>query len=142
MGDVFHQTNAQQTANNQQVAFQTGDLSGSNVITVGAGTNLNAPISVQSLDPAALNLAAQTIHDSIAGNTATSVSAFQAYQTALAASGETAIGAEQLAAAGVASGGVVSPQSTLSLSQLNPSTVIWIGLAALAVVFAIGMMRK
>ena len=147
MGDLFHSTDASQSATNQQIGISTRDVGGS-VITVGHGAASNGgTVNIQSLDPAALNVAAMAVHDALAANTATSLSAFQAYQQALTVAGETATGALQVASSGAGQGAIIVPasgsaQATQAASPLNPSTLIWVGAAIVAAILVIGYLRK
>lgn len=144
MGDLFHQTNANQTATNQQIGISTRDVGGS-ITTFGAGAvGPGGSVRIESLDPAALNIAANAVHDSLAANTATSLSAMQAFQQALTVTGETTAGALQLAASGAGSGASINPNATAATvaSVLNPSTVIWVVLGVVGVVIALGYFRK
>lgn len=134
MGDIFHQTNAQQTATNQQIGISTRDVGGS-VTTAGAG----ASVSVQSLDPAALNVAGAAVTSAIQAVQDNSAKAMEAYQQALTIAGETTTQAQQLAASGVGSGANVTQGTATSL---NPSTVIWVGGAIVAILILSGRFGK
>lgn len=140
MGDLFHQTNANQTANNSQVGVSNRDVGGS-VITIGSGVGSNGGhVNIQTLDPLALNVAASAVHDALAANTATNVSAFQAFQQALTSSGETAASALQVASSGAGSGAAIT--STTAGTMFNPSTLIWAGVAIVGIVLIVGLIRK
>jgi hypothetical protein len=129
MGDTFHQTNAQQTATNQQIGISTRDVGG-NVITIGHGAvSGGGSLSIQSLDPKALDVAALAVNDAIASNANTAQNALQAYQKALDVVGEQANQALALA-------------KPATVGGINPSTIIWGGIALVGVVLLIGALRS
>jgi hypothetical protein len=140
MGDLFHDSSSQQSVQSRQVGVSTRDTGGS---VYGISASDNAHVSIQSLDPAALNVAAMAVHEALAANTATSLSAFHAYQQALDVTGETTGAALQLAASGAGSGAVLPTFSPPDVGGgITPSTLIWAGVALVAVVLISGYLRK
>lgn len=130
MGDVFHQSNANQSATNQQIGISTRDIGGNQIVIGHGAVQGGGSLTVQSLDPAALGVAAQAVHDALAANTETSLSAFHTFQHALSVTGETTGGALQLAASGAGSGAQVAPLLTQGgIAGIDPTTLLIIAAA-------------
>ncbi len=142
MGDLFHQTNANQTSSNQQIGISTRDVGGS-VTTGAAGSVTTAPgaisvgsganVKVESLDATALNAAAATINNALAANTDVAHTSLTGFQNALSAVAEN----QQATQAAV-----TGQQSSL-LGQLgvNPSQILWIAIAVVGLVVVAGYIR-
>jgi len=139
MGDLFHQTNANQSATNQQQGISAGQTGGS-VITIGHGAaSQGGTLTVQTLDPAALKVAGDAIHDAAAVANNASQGALQAYQQALTIAGQQAQSATQLASSGAGSGANVAGGA--ALAGFNPSQLIWIAGAAVILLLVMGMRK-
>ena len=132
MGDLFHQTNAQQTATNQQIGLSTRDVGG-NIITIGHGAVASGgSLSIRSLDPEALNVAAVAVHDAIAASVDANHQITEAYQRATTISGETALPQTNTPAGNPPGSGVLG---------LNPSQLIWIGVSVVGLIMVAGYLR-
>jgi hypothetical protein len=152
MGDLFHQTNANQTATNQQVGISTRDVGGNfttggaNAVTAssgvagGAGSVTggqlavnNSTVTVSSLDPLALQTTAQAVHDALVSNVAAGQAAAEGYQKALTVLSENA----QASQAATAQAGSVA-----GILGLNPSQIIWLAALVVGGVLVAGYFRK
>lgn len=147
MGDLFHQTNANQSATNQQIGTSTRDVSGQQVIggagsvtsgsglALAQGANLNLRVTNQTINKTELSGAAAAINSATNANDSASHGQTQSFQNALSAPAESGPQASTL-------GGGSAPDYGGNGYGINPSQILWVGIAVVGVVLLLGMSKK